>query len=219
MPLPSRTRRPMQTAPGVIPATIVNAVLDLLFPLLIAPAKGNAAVARQAALEAIAEYGPATREEYRLAGEIIAFSLQALSALRAAALPGTPNGAYLRLLNTANGLRRNEAAAQRKFDALKRARLGPVEKAPKRFDAPHAETMPAPEAAQPMTGPRQAKAAAALPTPGPQPPPQAEGPTAAQRALAHVTPVAKASVAKVPAVAERTAQVVEGTAPHMTEDT
>src|SRR3954452_25049666 len=98
----------MSLNPFVIPRTIVNAMLDMLIPLLMTGAGGDLGEARQAALEMIAEYGPETREEYRLAAEIISFGLQALGMLRDAAMPGVPNGAKLKLLNTACSLRRNE---------------------------------------------------------------------------------------------------------------
>src|SRR4051812_18493287 len=137
----------MSYLPDHIPAIVVNAVMDLLFPLLMTAARGNAADARQAALEMVAEHRPATREEYRLAGEIIAFSFQALYALRAASMPGIPNGAHLKLLNTANGLRRTEAAAQRKLDALQRARLAPPKKASKTTEKRPADPPAAAQAA------------------------------------------------------------------------
>ena len=105
--------------------TIVETVLDMLVPLLMKGAGGDLSAARDEALAMLADYRPQTREELRLVTEIICFGLQALAALREATLPGTPNLVMLDLLKIANVLRRNEATAQRKLDALRRPPRAP----------------------------------------------------------------------------------------------
>jgi hypothetical protein len=105
-----------------ISRVVVNVVLDVLFPLLLIAAGGSHEAARQAAMDMLAEYHPNSAEELGLAGEIIAFRLNALGALRDSSVPGAPLAAMLALLKIAATLRRNETAAQRKLDALQRAR-------------------------------------------------------------------------------------------------
>ncbi|MFL5252451.1 MAG: hypothetical protein ACJ8AI_06075 [Rhodopila sp.] len=84
--------------PTHISRVAINAVLDLLFPLLLTDAGGSQEAACRAALEMLAEYHPNTAEELGLAGEIIAFRLHALGTLRDSAAPGATR---LELLKTA----------------------------------------------------------------------------------------------------------------------
>ena len=84
-------------SPNLIPRAIVNTVLAPLIPLLLPGAFGNLEEAHAAAVELLLEYCPGTREELRLAGEVVGFGLQVLDALREAALPGTSYAVVLRL--------------------------------------------------------------------------------------------------------------------------
>ncbi len=104
--------------PNVIPRAIVNTVLAPLVPLLLPSALSNQQEAHDAALELLMEYRPQSREELRLAGEVVGFGLQVLDALREAAQPGTPSNVVLRLRASASGMRRSEQATKRELDVL-----------------------------------------------------------------------------------------------------
>jgi hypothetical protein len=110
----------MSLAAVVTSKTVLQTILDFLVPLIL-PSAIDRDAACNAALDLLSDHRPATREELRLAAEIIAFSLQALSALRDAAEPGIPISRAMRLRASACTLRRGEQAAQRKLDALQRA--------------------------------------------------------------------------------------------------
>ncbi|MBS0640503.1 MAG: hypothetical protein JSS43_11565, partial [Proteobacteria bacterium] len=99
--------------------------------------------------------------ELGLIAEIIGFRYKALGLIRDSEHPDLPIGAVLQLMKTANALRRNEAAAQRKLDALRRARLA------EQATAPAAEAEPPPP-----------------PPPEPVQPPQATAPAEAPQAAA-----------------------------------
>src|SRR3954468_16615917 len=128
--------KPM-SIPAHISRVVLDTVLDLLFPLLLTAA-GNEARARLAVIRMLGEYHPDTAEELGLAGEIIAFRLKGLGALRDSSRPGPLYASKLDLMKVANTLRRSESAAQRKLDALQRAR---------RAAAKQAEAVPAMEPA------------------------------------------------------------------------
>jgi hypothetical protein len=100
--------------------TVLYTILEFLIPLLL-PRALDRDDACHAALELLSDHHPATREEVRLAAEIIAFGMQALSALRDATAPGIPISRVMRLRSSACALRRSEHAAQRQLDALQRA--------------------------------------------------------------------------------------------------
>jgi hypothetical protein len=104
--------------------TAIETFLDMLVPLLLKGAGNDMNAAREEALAMIGDYRPQTREELRLVSEILCFGLQALGALRQATLPGTAPAMMLELLKVGNVLRRNEATAQRKLDALRRPARG-----------------------------------------------------------------------------------------------
>jgi len=108
--------------PNVIPRAIVNTILAPLIPLLLPGAFGNVEEAQAAAVEMLLEYCPGTREELRLAGEVIGFGLQVLDALREAAEPGMPHVMVLRLRASATAMRRSEHAARRELEVLQRTR-------------------------------------------------------------------------------------------------
>ncbi len=110
----------MSLAAVVTSKTVLYTILEFLIPLLL-PRAIDRDDACHAALELLSDHHPATREEVRLAAEIIGFSMQALSALRDAAEPGIPISRVMRLRSSACALRRSEHAAQRQLDALQRA--------------------------------------------------------------------------------------------------
>src|SRR4051795_13378457 len=127
--------------PTHISRVAINAVLDLLFPLLLTAAGGSQEAATQAALDLLAEYHPNSAEELGLAAEIIAFRYKLLGCLRASTRPGLSPGEVRDLDKMATALRRSESGAQRKLDALQRARrVGAKQNAAKR--QPHAAPPP-----------------------------------------------------------------------------
>ncbi len=162
----------MSPLPAAFSRTVLDAVLDLLIPLLLTAAGGDIAMARDAALELLDDYRPATREELGLAAEIVSFRFKALGALRDSSLPGTSNGAMLDLLKTASALRRNESTAQRKLDALQRARRKEAEQATT-ASRPDAVQTAHPHVPEPPSGPHPAvdfapmAPPAAVPAPAP----------------------------------------------------
>ena len=179
--------------PTHIPRTAIALVLDLLFPLLLTAAGGSQKDAYQAAIDLLADYQPDTAEELGLAAEVIAFRLSALRAARAAAAPDTAESATLTLLKTANALRRSEAAAQRKLDALQRPRRAAAKKAAARPPATVRPEAPPPAAAEaPLPAPIPAAlarpvAAEPAPQPGsvPQPSTRPPAPQAAPNPPQH----------------------------------
>ena len=129
---------------ALFPITIIDGVLDLLLPLLLGVAGNSEPLARTLAWKYLENYDPTTCEELFLAAEVISFRHKALAMLHDAALADTPDSA-LALTRTANTLRRNEAAAQRKLDALQRARRKAQEAAATAAADELAVTPPQPE--------------------------------------------------------------------------
>ncbi|MBS0639655.1 MAG: hypothetical protein JSS43_07270 [Proteobacteria bacterium] len=156
----------MSAFPANISDTVVCTILDLLLPLFLRYA-GTRENACRVVLDLLTEQKPQTNEELGLIAEIIGFRYKALGLIRNSEHPDIPLGAVLQLTKTANALRRNEAAAQRKLDALRRARHAEQEAAPAAEADP-----PAPEPVQPP----QAAAFAG-------PPPVAAAPPAAAPSL------------------------------------
>ncbi|MFO1024674.1 MAG: hypothetical protein U1E70_05770 [Acetobacteraceae bacterium] len=156
----------MPAFPPNISHTVVYTILDLLLPLFLRYA-GTRNEAGLVVLDLLIEQKPQTNEELGLIGEVIGFRYKALGLIRDSEHPDLPIATVLQLTKTANALRRNEAAAQRKLDALRRARLAEQEAAPAAEADP-----PAPEPVQPP----QAAAFAA-------PPPVAAAPPAAAPSL------------------------------------
>src|SRR5690349_17045704 len=117
----------MSELPAHICRVAIDAVLDLLFPLLLTIA-GSREAAIKVAREMLAEYCPESAEELGLAAEIIAFRHKALAAMRDATRAEAAGAPALPLLRVANGLRRSQASAQRKLDALQRARRAPAKR-------------------------------------------------------------------------------------------
>jgi hypothetical protein len=138
----------MSTLRATYSRTILQAVLDLLVPLLLTAAEGNLSDAIEEVLAMLDDFHPATREELFLASEVISFRLNGLGTLRDASAPETPPALAQNLLKLGNALRRSEAAAQRKLDSLQRARRkAQAAEAPAEADAPHPDHRPEPDAA------------------------------------------------------------------------
>jgi hypothetical protein len=104
-----------------LPIAAITLVVEMLAPLLMRAIQDKDA-ALQTALAMLADYRPVTQEELGLAAEVIAFRLQALGALSDSARPENEGRTKLDLLKAASALRRNETSAQRKLDALQKAR-------------------------------------------------------------------------------------------------
>ncbi|MFO1026991.1 MAG: hypothetical protein U1E70_17600 [Acetobacteraceae bacterium] len=148
--------------PSQICRVAAGTILDFLFPLFLATA-GSKEAACDAALKMLTEYHPATAEELGLAGEIIAFRFAAFAVLRDATRAEAAGKPSLPLRRAAGGLRRSEASAQRKLDALQRTRRLPA-KIPAALPAA-APTPPAPP--QPVPPQPAAQAADMPPAPAP----------------------------------------------------
>jgi hypothetical protein len=144
--------------PTAITSAILDTVLALLAPFFLAATNGDLAAARVAAGQMLADYNAETREELRLAAEVISFGFQALEALSQAAAPDLPINRVMRLRGSAVSLNRSAQQNQRKLDQLQRARKA-AEKA-------EATEQPQPAPAQPAPAqPAPAQPAPAQPAP------------------------------------------------------
>ena len=103
------------SAPFVIPARVVQAVLSLLLPLMLPLAGNDEAAAQDLAWSMLGDYHAMTAEELRLAAQVIAFSLQALQAAADAADPDLAPAQRSRYRGDAVRLRRAESLAQRRL--------------------------------------------------------------------------------------------------------
>ena len=103
-----------------IPANVIETVLAFIVRFILPVANDNMQQAREAAWHMLGDYRVRTSEELRLAGEIISFSLQALTALANAAEPGLSFQKICRYRAAAVSLKRSGTQAQRQFDALRR---------------------------------------------------------------------------------------------------
>jgi len=103
----------------VLPANVIETVLALIVPYIL-PVTANMQEAREAAWHMLGDYRVRSSEEFRLAGEIISFSLQALTALANAAEPGLPFQKICRYRAAAVSLKRSSSQAQRQLDALRK---------------------------------------------------------------------------------------------------
>ncbi|MBS0641513.1 MAG: hypothetical protein JSS43_16730 [Proteobacteria bacterium] len=156
----------MPAFPPNISHTVVYTILDLLLPLFLRYA-GTRNEAGLVVLDLLIEQKPQTNEELGLIGEVIGFRYKALGLIRDSEHPDLPIATVLQLTKTANALRRNEAAAQRKLDALRRARLAEQEAAPAaEADPPPPEPVQPPQAGDPAGAPPAAAAAAPARTTG-----------------------------------------------------
>jgi hypothetical protein len=98
-----------------------NPLLDFLLAVLasvMAPALGDPNLARRAAQQAIEAYQPNTNHELIATGQILAFALTALEALRLAAPPDVSPSMKLKLRGNANGLNRAARDTTRLLDTL-----------------------------------------------------------------------------------------------------
>ncbi|MBS0642195.1 MAG: hypothetical protein JSS43_20200, partial [Proteobacteria bacterium] len=155
----------MSAFPPNISPVVICTVLDVLLPLFLRYA-GTREAASHVVMDLLIEQAPQTNEELGLAAEIISFRYKALGLIRDSEHPDTPLAAVLQLSKTASALRRNEAAAQRKLDALRRARLAPAPAAPEAQAEP-SQPSPAPRVAAAASTERlQPQAASAAPGTG-----------------------------------------------------
>jgi hypothetical protein len=169
--------------PSHLARITVDRIIDFIVPLLLTTAGSDVEAARQAALQMLVEFAPQTAEELGLAAEVIAFRFEALDMLRESSVPGTSKATVIEMLKVANTLRRSEAGAQRKLDALQRPRRAATKNEPA-----HARAT-----------------AAALPPSAPKPPAQTPSPA---RTPALQTPTAKTPMGQTPPLDTMIAQAV-----------
>lgn len=119
MPLSSSSLSPH--APDV-PAAGVDMAVALLLPLLLAATGGDATDARALALRSLQDYRPQTVQELAIAAEAIGHGLKSLTLLAQSADPGLiPQKADI-AVRRACSLSRAGHQAQRRLEALQRAR-------------------------------------------------------------------------------------------------
>ncbi len=100
---------------------VLEKILTLLAPLVLAAVQGDTQAARDAARSMLDSYEPRTDRELRLAALSIAFGFGALDALSKAADPDlTPNQA-IRLRGNANALHRSAEQADKRLETLRRS--------------------------------------------------------------------------------------------------
>src|SRR3954452_24773215 len=102
------------SAARAIPANVVETVLSLIVPFILPVVHNDPEAARTTAWQMLGDYKTRTPEEFRLAGQIVSFSLQALKALANAANPDLSFMQLCRYRSSAVSLKRAEVAAQRK---------------------------------------------------------------------------------------------------------
>jgi hypothetical protein len=142
-----------------IPEAVVNLVVGFLLPLLLPTVGGDRQAASVLALDLLASYNPQGPRELSLAGEAIAHSLKALALLARSAEPDIAAEKLENSLKWACSLSRSSHQAQRRLDALQRARQQTLKAA---AEAEAIETAPTTiDAAppKPVAGPRELAAA------------------------------------------------------------
>ena len=105
-----------------MPDSADHPLLDYLLAVLsavMAPALNDPALARRAAQQAIEAYQPQTGHELLAAGQILAFALTALDALRLAAPTDVSPSMKLKLRGNANGLNRAARDNTRILDTIR----------------------------------------------------------------------------------------------------
>jgi hypothetical protein len=105
-----------------MPESADNPLLDFLLAVLasvMAPALGDPNLARRAAQQAIEAYQPTTNHELIATGQILAFTLTALEALRLAAPQEMALSMKLKLRGNANGLNRAASDTTRLLDSIR----------------------------------------------------------------------------------------------------
>ncbi len=105
-----------------LPTAILETVLTAITTLFLPGANNDAALARLAAKELLADYRPQTADELSLAATIISCSFRALDILVQAAAKDLPTPQMLRLHASAIGLNREAAKAQRQLTQLQKER-------------------------------------------------------------------------------------------------
>src|SRR3954451_16421300 len=123
------------SAAHTLPANVVETVLSLLVPFILPAVHNDPEAARATAWQMLADYRTRTPEEFRLAGQIVSFSLQALKALADAADPALSFIQLCRYRSAAVSLKRAEVAAQRRLDALLKASPAEVAAEPEAVSA------------------------------------------------------------------------------------
>jgi len=104
------------------PASVVNLVIGFLLPLLLPTVGGDREAARLLALDLLASYNPQGPRELNLAGEAIAHSLKAFAMLVRSAESDIAAETLENSLKWACSLSRSSHQAQRRLEALQRAR-------------------------------------------------------------------------------------------------
>ena len=107
--------------PATIPTAAIEFVLCMLLPVLLPGLGGDNAAARALAIELLAEQGPRTAHELRLAAEAIGQSLKGLAMLADSAAPDIAPAQLERSLKWATRLARAGHQAQARLDTLQRA--------------------------------------------------------------------------------------------------
>jgi hypothetical protein len=104
---------------AVITPAVLDKVLGELATHFLPSAGGDLPTARQAASRLLAVHEVQTKEELRLAADIVSFSVQALDALDRSMVPGLTENEILRLRAAAANLSRQSERSQRRLDQLK----------------------------------------------------------------------------------------------------
>jgi hypothetical protein len=100
--------------PPINPAIgLMFTAADLMIPIFIKAAMGDAALARQMALIAIEDYQPTTRADYVNLARTIAFSMASIALLGQAASPDMALPEKMRALGRANALNRSADQSER----------------------------------------------------------------------------------------------------------
>ncbi len=187
-----------------IPANVIETVLAFLVPFIL-PVTNNIQHAREAAWHMLGDYRVRTSEEFRLAGEIISFSLQTLTALANAAEPGLSFQKLCRYRAAAVSLKRAGTQAQRQYDALRKA---PAAEA---SDTTLGELPPyaAPAALEPEVEAAAAPAAAPHVEPPAEPTAAPQGERAVQSAVVEATSEVAAQADPTPNLADRAHHLLE----------
>ncbi len=107
---------------AAIPTAVVEMVVGFILPMLLRAAGGDVTAAGDAARSMLAEYGPQTGQELRLAGDAIFGNLRSLAALGQPADPDAPLAETIEMAKLAVAYARGARLAERRLEALQRAR-------------------------------------------------------------------------------------------------
>ncbi len=125
-----------------IPAAVMETVLASLAAIFLGGTGGDITAARDATSAMLATYNAQTTDELLLAANIVAFSFQALEALKQAAEPDMPLNRVMRLRSGAIGLSRESAKAEHRLYQLQKARQQGIQA---QESAPGLQPEPAPK--------------------------------------------------------------------------